>query len=223
MFDIHLPEGIGFEAVPRGDEDPLLPDERMLVSDRAVATRRTDVQLGRTAARRALIAAGHATVPIGRGDLGEPIWPNGMVGSITHSNGWGLAMVASRVLSGGIGIDLESRSRYFPELIEQVCGPAEQRWLDALTTAERPVAALEVFALKEAIYKAFAPRVRRFFGFEAVTVGREDGRYRITFDEHLDPVYPPGRPVAASVDWFDELVLAWLVLPPDQPLNAVSR
>ncbi len=208
-------------AVSLGPEDDIagdvLSEEQALLHPRTAAARRRDFALGRAAARRALRALGSAAPPIPRGAHREPVWPEGVVGSITHAQGFAVAAVAFRARCGGVGLDLEHRTRFFPELMDQIAFGVERHRLGALPPASRPDAVLEVFAAKEAIYKAFFPRVRRFFGFEAAQVmhGDEDGRLTARLVEPLDPDYPPDRTFRVDRRWFGELVLTWLVLPPD--------
>lgn len=223
MFDIEVPTGVGVGVVRRGDELPLLPEERSLVSEKAIESRRSDIALGRTAARLALTAAGLETGPIGRGPLGEPLWPGNAVGSITHAAGWGLAIAAAAEDARGIGVDLESRDRYFADLPDQIAFHDELRWLDRLTATDRITAALEVFAVKEAIYKAVAPRFGQFFGFDAVRVEQGESTYRGRLVENLGPDFPAETILDVRVRWHDDLVVAWLVLPSHQPRTAVNR
>ena len=78
-FDLRLPDGVVLSQVAAGDEVELWPEEAALLTPRSVPRRRTDVALGRTAARRALEGLGVAASAIGRGSLGQPLWPAGVV------------------------------------------------------------------------------------------------------------------------------------------------
>lgn len=215
MFHLDLDDGV--VLVARRVEEPaeLHPEEAACLSDRAVPRRRADFAAGRTAARQALTDLGVGPSPVGKGAAGEPLWPPGVVGSITHGAGWALALVGRATRSGGLGIDLEAAGRYFPELVAEVAFGDERDRLDIVTGDPLARGTLELFAVKEAIYKAFYPRVREFFGFEAVRVGAEGGDYRATFRKALDAEYPPGREFSVRLRWIDDLVVAWVILPPD--------
>ena len=65
-------------------EAALFPDEQAAVS-RAVEKRRAEFAAGRSLARIALTEIGHAPCAIAQADR-APVWPLGIVGSITHSN-----------------------------------------------------------------------------------------------------------------------------------------
>ncbi|WP_374216235.1 4'-phosphopantetheinyl transferase, partial [Frankia sp. R82] len=71
-------------ADTRADCDAeLLAGEHEYVA-RAVPSRRAEFVTGRACARLALARLGVAPRPILRGPRGEPTWPRGIVGSITH-------------------------------------------------------------------------------------------------------------------------------------------
>ena len=56
-----------------------------------------------------------------------PIWPDDLVGSITHTDLWAAAAVARRDQGFvAIGIDLEPADALPPELSASVCTPEEQ-------------------------------------------------------------------------------------------------
>ncbi len=200
-------------AVPAATAPPLMAGEDSLVHPRAVASRRRDVQWGRAAAHTALAELGADRGPLLRGDHGEPMWPEGIVGAITHSAGHVVVAVARRDRCGGIGVDLEHIDRYFPELTDTVAVDTERVWLDALPLEERARATLELFSAKESIYKAFFPRVGRFFGFSAAAFDRRDGGLQGRLVEPLDPSYPPDRTFEVRCEWHDDLVFTWVVLP----------
>src|SRR5690606_8339287 len=82
-------------------------EEAALVKN-AVETRRRQFEAGRSAAREALASFGVRAQPILRGAVGEPLWPDGFVGSITHTRSVAAAAVASRDDFQGIGIDIDS-------------------------------------------------------------------------------------------------------------------
>ena len=71
----------------------LAPQEDMLVAQ-AGPKRRRDFALGRACAHAALSTLGHDMAVIGRRENGAPHWPDGVVGSITHTSGYAAALVA---------------------------------------------------------------------------------------------------------------------------------
>src|SRR5690349_15824016 len=76
-----------------------LPEEEPLIA-KSVAKRRNEFITVRHCARQALGELGVPPVPILKGDKGEPCWPAGVVGSLTHCTGFRGAAVAR---GGGVG------------------------------------------------------------------------------------------------------------------------
>lgn len=175
----------------------------------AVSSRRRAFAAGRTAAHRALAGLGVDTGAIGIGSGGAPVWPEGIVGSITHSAGWALAVAGFATDFAGIGVDMEG-NRPFPGLVEQVATPAEREWL-----ADQPESsAIALFAAKESIYKAFYPRINEFFGFNDVELVSGGEGFVGSFTRTIDPAYPPGRPIEVDYQWYGSIVVALTTLPP---------
>ncbi|MDQ3781527.1 MAG: 4'-phosphopantetheinyl transferase superfamily protein [Actinomycetota bacterium] len=214
----NVPKTVCYEVLMAGDQpdDKLMPEEVSAISERAAALRRESFRLGRTAARNALaqLGAGRPAVAVGRHR--EPLWPKDVVGSITHVGSCAIAAVAWKRDIAGIGIDLEMR-RGFEGLRRSVAFGGELGWLAALDAEEAESATIEVFAAKEAIFKAFYPRIGRFFGFDSATLEPAVPRHhylgRLT--EGLVDEYPASRSFRIDVGWHRDLVLATLVLEAD--------
>ena len=83
-----------------------LPEEEPLIA-RSVAKRRNEFVTVRYCARQALGDLGLPPVPILKGDKGEPCWPDGVVGSLTHCEGFRGAVVGRRAEVRSVGIDAE--------------------------------------------------------------------------------------------------------------------
>ena len=213
-----LPE---YAAVAHGPTtvDPL-PDlcapEAAYVHERAIESRRRSFTMGRYAAHCALELLDADRGPILRGDLGQPMWPPGVVGSITHAGDQVAAAVARLESSSGIGLDMEQHGRYFPELVSYIAFGSERERLEDLSELARPKATIELFAAKEALYKAFFPRVGEFFGFSAAEITPAGpGSFLARLLHDLDPDYPPDRTFAIDAAWHNDLVMASVVLPVD--------
>src|SRR5262245_43336399 len=91
-----------------GDEVdiPLYADEEALLAH-AVDKRRREFTTVRVLARRLLDELGFAPAPILRDERGAPIWPHGVVGSMTHCDGFRAVAVARAAAVPTIGIDPE--------------------------------------------------------------------------------------------------------------------
>ena len=163
----------------RGCERPdaLLPPERAALGD-VVAGRRHQFAAGRHCARRALARLGFPPEPLLSGADRAPRWPDGVVGSITHCEGYAAAAVARRGDVAALGIDAEPH-RPLPEgVLRLVAGDCERRWL---ASADGPIEWDRLlFSAKESVFKAWFPLARRWLGFKdaVVTFAPDKGRFR---------------------------------------------
>ncbi len=111
---------------------------------------------GRLCAAYALQHLG-APPGVGRGTSGQPIWPEGTVGSITHDDGVAYAAVARRNSRFGLGIDSE---RIVDEdslrAVASVCCSERER-TSFLAGRCPALAGTLIFSTKESIYKAVHP------------------------------------------------------------------
>jgi 4'-phosphopantetheinyl transferase EntD len=147
---------------------------------RAVDKRRREFVTGRACARQALARLGLRPSSVPSGRRGEPVWPQGVVGSITHCRGYVACAVASREILGAIGIDAEPHAALGEEILPEVVTPAESRRLTELREASPDVHWDRVwFSAKEAVYKAWFPLTGRWLGFHDVelTVDRPNGGF----------------------------------------------
>jgi 4'-phosphopantetheinyl transferase EntD len=152
-----------------GDPGLLLPEEAARLG-RAVPKRMQEFAAGRLCARRALAEFGIADFPIRVADDRQPVWPDRMVGSITHTAGFCAAVVAERRHIGAVGLDSEVVGDVNAEIWQSICVPIETAWIASLPAAQRPAAVTLVFSAKEAFYKCQYPLVREFLGFHDVSV-----------------------------------------------------
>ena len=122
---------VGAEMREPGDASLLLPEEAACVG-RAVPKRVQEFAAGRLCARRALAEFGITDFPVRVASDRQPLWPEFLVGSITHTDGYCAAVVAERCRLSAIGIDCEVIGRVTQELWPTILGPEEARWLDSL-------------------------------------------------------------------------------------------
>jgi 4'-phosphopantetheinyl transferase EntD len=145
-----------------------LPDAEMAAIASMRPNRRSEFVHGRTCARAALAALGFPDRAIPVGTSREPVWPNGVVGSISHYGPIAAAVTARREVVSALGIDLESDSPLDAELLAMICRPDERERLNQI---DRPlVAAKLLFSAKESIFKCIWPTVRRFVDFQDVGI-----------------------------------------------------
>lgn len=131
----------------------------------------------------------------------SPIWPQGIEGSISHSNtrAW-VALVDATF--GTIGIDGEGRDELKQDLWHLTLLDEEVAHLETLDASIRGRRALTLFSAKEALYKAQYPRSGAFMGYMALRVEfGEAGLLRCTFQQAVGP-FSKGFVVHGR--WLDE-------------------
>jgi 4'-phosphopantetheinyl transferase EntD len=133
---------------------------------RAVERRRLEFTTARACARRALAGLGLPAMPIPSGPRGEPCWPEGVVGSITHCEGYRACAVARAAEFLTVGIDAEPDASLPDGVLTQIATVEELPRLRALSR-EWPAVHWDrlLFSAKEAVYKAWFPLFRHPLGF----------------------------------------------------------
>lgn len=146
---------------------PLWAEERIAMA-RAVPSRLAEFTAGRAAARAAMQALGLPELAIPMGPDRAPVWPAGVVGSMSHTGGICVALVGRTDQVSAIGVDLELNEPLEPDLWAEVCSADERTYLNGLPDGGR-VARL-IFSAKECSYKCIYPHVRTILGFDAMTI-----------------------------------------------------
>lgn len=150
----------------------LFPEEAASIAN-AVLSRRQQYSAGRCLARSAWQQLGQAPVALLSDPQRVPIWPDGIVGTITHTDVWCAAAVARRSDVAGLGADVEKASPLETALWDRICRPEEREFLRAQPAPLGALLAKALFSAKESIYKALYPSVRVFLDFQAMLIALE--------------------------------------------------
>ncbi len=169
-----LLEGLAVPAVAcvalAAPEDSPAPDEREARLVAGASPRRiADFLSGRACARAALQKLGLPAEPILSGPSREPLWPEGIVGSITHCAGLSAAAVARRADISALGIDAE-RTVVSADLEEMILSPSECRLMPPQDEDARQVLRSLLFSIKESVFKCVFPATRIYVDFREVSV-----------------------------------------------------
>jgi 4'-phosphopantetheinyl transferase EntD len=201
----------------RGDlsvrRDELLPAEWDVVRH-AVERRRAEFAAVRGCARRAMARLGVVGGAILPGRSGAPVWPTDVVGSMTHTDGYCAAAVASATRVRALGIDAERHDRLEDGLRGLVLTDAERMGLGGLPTGT--CWDMVSFSAKEAVFKAWYPLTWSRLGFQDVVLGIDPERG--TFLASVLPVTatpgaaPPGMSFQGRFALHDGLVLTAVVV-----------
>ncbi|MCQ4119388.1 4'-phosphopantetheinyl transferase Npt [Rhodococcus tibetensis] len=148
------------------------PQEEALIG-RAVEKRRREFTSARHCARLAMAKLGVDPAPILRGEKGSPVWPRGVVGSLTHCDGYRGAVLGYAMQVRSVGIDAEPHEALPDGVLDAVSLEAERKWLSGTDNSVHWDRLL--FCAKEATYKAWFPLTGRWLGFEDAHITFEAG------------------------------------------------
>jgi 4'-phosphopantetheinyl transferase EntD len=158
---------------------PLFPEEEACLH-RAVTRRRQEFSTGRWCARKALVDLGMPPTPILVGRWRNPLWPSGIVGSISHTMNICAAVVAHRVSWKAIGIDLldrEAADSLLPDAARLIVSKQEESGTQAVVPPFMSPLAL-LFSAKESVIKALSPQLQRFIDFREIHVRFENHTFK---------------------------------------------
>lgn len=168
--------------------DGCLPPEL----DRAVPDRKRQYLAGRYCAAEAVarIRPSAGRPAIGRGAAGEPQWPAGLTGSVTHTHDLASAAVAKVSDTRSIGIDTEMRvGRARAENIMPLVMRPEEHSLGGRALDEATRLTL-VFSAKEALFKCLYPVIGRRFYYEDACIASADLATGCFTTEIVTPLAP---------------------------------
>jgi enterobactin synthetase component D len=168
--------------------------------ERARAKRRIQFIAGRVCARGAIeqVRPNDLIGAIPQDTDGCPIWPQGFVGSISHSATFATAAVTLRSAARGLGVDVEpvmSREAA-DEVAPFVASGDETRRVAQMASLDPLETMTFLFSAKESLFKALYPPTRRHFDYLDCEVVRLDPRARafsIRFKPPFDAVFGAGE------------------------------
>lgn len=155
----------------RSTDVPLvvLREEADIVRD-ASKKRQNEFLAGRHCARRALMRLSVHDFPLLAGEDRVPIWPGGIVGSISHADGYcGVALAREEEVQS-VGLDIECICEVGAECWKMICTDAELRWLTSLPLTEQQDNAAIIFSAKECFYKCQYAMTKRWLDFHDVEI-----------------------------------------------------
>ena len=199
-------------------EEDVYTEELACLPPCCVAPRRRDFAFGRLAARSAARSIGYGLPPLLPDARGAPVWPDDLTGSISHSAGIALAVVAPKGLTAGIGVDIETIGSDGVNEIPHLIADAEE--LRSIGTTDLQL--LRIFSAKEAVFKALYPLVGRFFDFDCVRLIPTDKGFTATLREELGTC-PEGSQCEVFSDPTSGMVLSITCLPHDWPRMEISE
>ena len=203
-----------------GDPQSLWPVERTAIA-KAIPRRQREFAAGREAARDAMAQIGWCPEAIPSAPDRSPVWPDGLIGSISHTGRACVAITGRREQVHAMGIDIEEDVALDSTLWETICTPGELAAMASLHRSERGRWATRLFCIKEAFYKWQYPQTQRMLDFGDVQVTLNPNQLGFW-------VQPTGSETSSLPSCSREgrlltsngFVLAWLIGPPASPLGS---
>lgn len=183
-------------------EAELYPEERAAIA-RAVDKRRREFTTVRACARQAMARLGVPPAPIVPGPQGAPAWPDGVIGSMTHCQGYRASALALRRDVLTIGVDAEPAAPLPEGVLASIALPSE---VTAVTTlaASHPDVAWDrlLFSAKESVYKAWFPLTGKWLDFSEAEISFDPAVEEFTATLLVPgPETPSGRLGGFSGRW----------------------
>jgi 4'-phosphopantetheinyl transferase EntD len=161
---------IGHRVISPGDERALLADEAPAFASSVVTVRRAS-GAARIVARELLAQFGLPARSLPKGKAGAPIWPEGVIGSLSHDSRVAVAAVALRRTVVALGIDVEPAEVLPLDVLDLVATPSERSKI-----GDDPYRGRLLFVAKEAVYKAVYPLDQQFLDHHDVEVSISKGQ-----------------------------------------------
>ncbi len=162
MVELKLPAGVVASFTTTSiDEHELFPPER-LICQSYEPDRKQDFVRGRYCAHECLRRLSFPQ-PVAKSELGAPLWPEGLTGSISHSRHLAGAILAKKGRFRSLGLDIEVVGRITPDLWPVIFTKAEMDFLIRQRLPDRW--STFIFSAKEAFYKMQYPMTKA--GMEA--------------------------------------------------------
>jgi 4'-phosphopantetheinyl transferase EntD len=196
---------------PRAARSGFLDEEERYVAH-AIPRRKREFHAGRACAGNAMNALGLKRVPIPAANDRSPVWPDGVVGSISHCDTLCVAAVglkADGYLS--MGLDVEPAEALPADLFDAICTRQEQDWLEDRPSSERALLVRTIFSAKEATYKCQYPLTGMMMDFQDLEISLGTDSFGATFRKDIKD-FTKGTVLPGSLAVQDGYIFAAMVM-----------
>lgn len=168
--------------------DPRASHYRPLAQESGAMARMAPVRkrafaAGRAAAHACMLQLGGKVQPVLTTPDRAPLWPQGLTGSISHSQSCCIAVLGQTTDVRTLGVDVEEATGLDDDLTGIICTPAEKAWLSTRPRDRARLLAKLIFSAKECAYKCQYPVSKTLFGFDTfdITPDPDTGQFEATF------------------------------------------
>ena len=195
------------------DLDLLYPAETEFIH-RVASKRGREFAMGRLCARRALAHFGIRNFPLLVGKDRAPLWPTGIIGSLSHTRGICAVAVARRNEVAGIGLDLEAAEDLKQSLFRVVFTQNETAALKNLPDRKAGQLAKIMFSAKESVFKCIHPLTGCFLNFQDCEVELEEKSNTFSAKVTADALQPRwgGRTLSGRFEYGSDYIATGVTL-----------
>lgn len=137
-------------------EKEVFPEEELFIS-RAVEKRKREFRAGRHTAHKVLAELGTPGYPLKVGDHRQPLWPKGIIGSISHTEGFCACAATRQGELISMGIDVEPMLPVDDASLPLICTRKELQSIES-DQPKTPIPLCKlVFSAKECVHKVYHP------------------------------------------------------------------
>ncbi|MCO4755598.1 MAG: 4'-phosphopantetheinyl transferase superfamily protein [Bacteriovoracaceae bacterium] len=129
------------------------------------AKRKQEYLAGRYCAKKACEKINVSLNSLPMADDRSPIWPEGIVGSISHTHGLAIAAVSDELFAIGLDAETMIEDARFDKIKRLIVTDEEISKFNHISFAPTLI-----FSAKEALYKTLHPKCKEYFGFLEATV-----------------------------------------------------
>ncbi len=194
----------------RGPRQRTTRDERFRL-------RQSIFDMGRACAAELLAELGSRETSVAMAADRSPVWPQGYVGSITHTGDLLGVAVARRTDFRSIGIDAEAIIQ--PETtveIDELCMSERERSLRDSVEIDHPMFSSLCFSAKESFFKCLYPLTGVWFDFQDAEIASFDANLQLLqmrLLRDLDSGFRQGQVFGGAFRWTDRRVYTAFALP----------
>jgi 4'-phosphopantetheinyl transferase EntD len=204
MLESLLPPGVHAVEGPILTEGWDVTPEELARTAAHMPHRKAEFLTGRTYARRAMRAMGVEASTIGSNPDRSPLWPEGVVGCISHTKEYCGVVVAKTSSQPGairsLGLDIETPGRISEAVALKTFTEAERAYLATVPEVLRQEKMCAIFCAKEAFYKLQFPLTKAWVGFQDVEVRLDgEGRVVVRLEKDFSGGFGKGREVAGRL------------------------
>lgn len=188
-----------------------LHEAEMAFVESAGEKRRQDFASGRRCARLALQNIGLPAVAILSDVNGAPRWPDGVIGSISHTRGLTVASVAENKRVKGVGIDAEHLRGAFPaDVFGMIATEAEILRMRRCLATDAERARYVVFSAKESVFKCFYSAFQESVALDNIEIHLDAGMtsFHAAIPHHGEQILIGGR-VGVCADYVITVAWCW--------------